>query len=383
MRTAPPAVLRALRAGVGARPRARVLAFLAIVAALLAVAPAVNLVANTAARMPQAHAWSTTVLFNLDFLLPLPNRVLWRAGISTDPGQVVVGRNGWLYLGDRHGSSLTAKRRGVTPQVEQQAADVVRAMQARQIELRRRGVPTFRILVAPDKDTVYPEHLPDWARAAPRTPLDALMARAPTDLFVDGRAALRQARARGLEPLYLRTDTHWNHLGAWQAFQALGEAVEGSDPGLRWPGPQRIALGAAQQRPGGDLARFLWIDPLMQDADFPLAYPGGTAVTIEAHDLASGARLPFEGNPDMDAPPQPMVVRARGAANAQRVLWVRDSFGTAMAPFMAAAFGEVVQTHYIGQDEAAFWALVDRVRPTAVLVTVVQRNAFHPWLQGR
>lgn len=369
-------------ARLGRAGRTRVAAFLAIVALVIAVAPVVNWVQATAQRMPQRRWYAAEVLFNLDFLLGAVNGVLWRAGISTDPAQVIVGRDDWLFLGDHYAQTITAKRRGVTPEQRAQAGEVARAMAQRQDELARRGVPLMRILVAPDKDTAYSDLVPRWARAADRVALDEVVAQAPPRLVVDARAALAAARQVGREPLYFRTDTHWTHLGAWIAFEALGRELTAADASLRWLREQDLRVGAPLERPGGDLARFLRLERL-RDHEAELQHLSATPVQIEVHDLASGERLPYSGNPDLGASPRPALVRAKGALNARRVLWLRDSFGTAMAPFMAATFDEVVQVHFDSLPAAEFWRLVETFQPSVVIVTVVQRNALSPWLQGR
>src|SRR5262249_19325605 len=53
----------------------------------------------------------------------------------------------------------------------------------------------------------------------------------------------------------------------------------------------------------------------------------------------------------------------------------RDSFGTAMAPFMAATFSETLQIHYETADTALLARLVETFKPDYVFVTVVERAA--------
>jgi len=61
--------------------------------------------------------------------------------------------------------------------------------------------------------------------------------------------------------------------------------------------------------------------------------------------------------------------------NGKKVLWLRDSFGTAMAPFMAATFSETLQIHYETADTALLARLVETFKPDYVFVTVVERAA--------
>nr|HPN65712.1 hypothetical protein [Candidatus Goldiibacteriota bacterium] len=73
-----------------------------VCAALLAltVIPAVNL--TIANREKNEKWWSRSVIYNFDFGLAYLARVLYPLGISTNPNQVVIGKEGWLYLGDMY-----------------------------------------------------------------------------------------------------------------------------------------------------------------------------------------------------------------------------------------------------------------------------------------
>lgn len=72
----------------------------------------------------------------------------------------------------------------------------------------------------------------------------------------------------------------------------------------------------------------------------------------------------------------PVLVHAEGALNQARLLWLRDSFGTALSPYMSATFSDVLQVHWAtGLAPGALDDMVSRWRPDHVLVTVVERGA--------
>lgn len=97
-------------------------------------------------------------------------------------------------------------------------------------------------LVAPDKESVYPEHLPEAVKPASRRPIDDFLdvaARAGAPVTY-GRDVLLPQKHEG--DLYARTDTHWNHLGAYFVYHWLcrdlmqrGVALEPVEDGaLQW-----------------------------------------------------------------------------------------------------------------------------------------------------
>jgi hypothetical protein len=89
-----------------------------------------------------------------------------------------------------------------------------------------------------------------------------------------------------------------------------------------------------------------------------------------------------EGNPKIDSQERPLLVKSKHALNPKRVLWLRDSFGGAMAPFMAATFTETLQLHYGQTDPTLFARLVETYKPDYVFITVVERGARNKWFEN-
>src|SRR5262249_21747021 len=144
------------------------------------------------------------------------------------------------------------------PYTPEQLACWGRMFQARHDWLAQRGIP-YVVLIAPDKQTVYPEHLPHSLkrRTESNSHLDQLLAylRAHTTVQVlDVRAAMHEAKAR--ERLYDYTDSHWNGRGAYVAYDGLIEALSPQFPGMR-PVPRSDFDNAVGVAPGGDCARLL------------------------------------------------------------------------------------------------------------------------------
>ncbi len=82
------------------------------------------------------------------------------------------------------------------------------------------GIP-WVAQIAPNKESVYPEHLPTEIVPSRRRPVHELLrvakrTRAPVTYPVN---ALMGAKSKGT--LYFQTDTHWNQRGAYVAYRAL------------------------------------------------------------------------------------------------------------------------------------------------------------------
>ena len=355
--------------------RRRVLVFLSVTLCCLAVAPIANLLLNE--RLGERKWWRKTILYNMDFASKWLNLTLYPMGISTDPEQVVIGRRGWLYLGDKYEQTRTVTRRGQTPSDLAMGQRIGAATQAWENWLASKGVQIFRVMIGPNKGTIYPEYLPMWAKPPGATATDALLAGTGRDRYIDLRAPLLAAKASHREALYYRTDTHWNSLGAGIAFRAFAQEVGRSLPELRWPGDAAIAVSGVAPRDGGDLANFLRISKSLPDSEPILEALSFPIETIQ-YDFDSGKVIHRGGNPQVGALQKPLLITSEGALNVKKVLWLRDSFGIALSPLMAATFTEVLQLHW---EEALrrgerFTELVEKWKPDYVFVTVVERASM-------
>lgn len=318
-------------------------------------------------------------LFNLDQLSLLWAKVVQPLGVSTDPRQVIIGRDSWLYLGDKYVATLTATRTGLTQRDAARAQEISESMMDWNGWLSRHGVSAFRIMIGPNKDSVHPEGLPSWATPRQPAKAQALADGSAGSLYVDLRDGLRKHAMQETEPLYYRTDTHWNALGAANALRLFAASLDSADLGLKWPTDGGIQIVRVDSRKGGDLARFLRMQDSLLDREpvinLPLAVELDTTVTDgETNELVRSG-----GNEAVDYPKQTVLVNAPKALNQRRVLWVRDSFGTGLSPYMAATFDEVVQLHYdtAFADEGQKLAMIVRMwKPDFVFITVVERAAL-------
>jgi alginate O-acetyltransferase complex protein AlgJ len=152
-------------------------------------------------------------------LVHLDSLMRYSLGLGTK--DVVIGSDGWFfYTADK----LMEQHSGADIFTPAEMENWVRWMEADRDWLAKRGI-AFYILIAPDKNTIYPEKLPDYPRGAV-TRIDQLAARLhASDLeFIDPRAQLIRAKAAG-EMVYFGGDTHWTERGAFYAYQMLMERV--------------------------------------------------------------------------------------------------------------------------------------------------------------
>jgi len=360
----------------------KVLIFVCVALLALTVVPVINLKFGNTQKKVGEEWWSRSLLYNIDFALPFLSRFFYQLGISTYPNQVIIGKDDWLYFGDQYLNTITVGRRGANFKDVKAAKKIGLATKSWGQWLKLKGVSLFQIMLGADKSTIYPEFLPDWAQPVTYSITDTLLANVSRGLYVDTRLALIEAKSQFPEPLYYKTDTHWNSLGAWVAFRAFSMALSRSETDLRWLSVQQVSVSKVNERSGGDLAKFLWMKEILRDSEVSIEITSEYPIETEQYDFDTEQLTFSGGNPKVEAPKHPLLIKSKHALNHKRVLWLRDSFGTAIAPFMAATFTETLQLHYDATDPVLFARLVDTYKPDYVFITVVERGARGEWFEN-
>ncbi|MEO5766970.1 MAG: hypothetical protein ABIS92_01340 [Polyangia bacterium] len=228
-------------------------------------------------------------VFGFRRLLIFGNGVIhFLAGVSPS-SQVLIGDQSWLFFA---GSGVVERFRGQTVLSIEQLEEWRKALAARQQAVARHG-GHYLFVVAPDKDSIYPEHFPDrYDRIGP-TPFQVLLTylRAHGDIAIlDLRPALIAAKSAG-PLLYLRTDTHWNERGAYHAYQAVMQRVAAWYPDLQ-PRSLSSFQARASQPWCGDLGIMVGLCAFIAEEEPQLVpTPSPAAREILAANLCSpGAR---------------------------------------------------------------------------------------------
>jgi hypothetical protein len=145
-------------------------------------------------------------------------------GVSPTP-RVWLGEDGWLYY--NHEADSKDYFALPDPRLKEYWRQWLIALPEWRVWLKERGI-RLQIVIAPDKQSIYPEYLPpvERKRIGPR-PLDILLdqlrqkdAELP---ILDLRESVRNAKAE--YRLYFQTDTHWNPYGLCVGYRAAARAL--------------------------------------------------------------------------------------------------------------------------------------------------------------
>ena len=294
-------------------------------------------------------------------------------GTSPKPEVAVRGTHHWYFLGDFYDAGMS-KFRGLPPGAlmpntkEQQFESILRM-------LEKSGVP-YVFSVTPDKPRVYPEFLPDWlVPGSGPSRVDEVLSRFHTKGYVgvslkDVLVARRQKEDRG--PLYLETDSHWNYLGAFEGYKRVLSELH-SRFGLSLRGIQDADLTFRQEQGECDLARLLQLS-----LPCTMMWPVGTNPNVFSPLVAisAGTETPIGPFEYLEESLYLRMTKNDKALNGKKLLFINDSFGRALNPFLRQTFSSTVEIHYESVFDGAatpLAPLLEQYKPDVVLVNAVER----------
>lgn len=294
---------------------------------------------------------------------------------STADLPVVAGPGGWLFLAKENPQLNTVDDfRGLHPFTPAQLAAWTGEFAARRDWLAVRGIP-YLVVLAPNKQTVYPEELPArYTRVGPTRTDQLVTALSGAGItVVDLRPVL--AGGKKSAAIYYRTDSHWTPAGTATAYAGILAALARTVPAMSGDAPKKNAPVPLPGTPG-DLAAMLGLgDGCFAEERFASAPEGGArAVRSDAAGLTAAGDV------------QPAEVFEISGSGLPRAVIFRDSFFQDMLPLLSEHFSRAVylwpfpSTH---KGPRRFdRELVERERPDVVVDEIVERYFTVPPVAG-
>jgi hypothetical protein len=282
-------------------------------------------------------------------------RLFW-LGVSPS-ASVVRGKDGWFFYADDGGLEDYTHESLLTPEAIANWRDaVVRARKWCQ----SRGI-AYVFTIAPDKHVLYPEKEPDTVRQMePTSRLDQVLnGISDTATGVDVRPGLFDAKRR--ERIYQKTDTHWNDRGAFAAYQQIIQAVRVQEPAVPPPWPRVEFEPASRDTHGLDLAGMMGLTRVLREDDLQLAPKvARRAVVVEPAGESANAEVG-------------RLVTEIPGSHLPRAVIFRDSFTSALAPFLSEHFSRAV---YLWRNDFAADEVL-KERPDVVIQEIVGRHLYN------
>jgi len=291
-----------------------------------------------------------------DLLIRTGNRLRMAVYRESPVTSVIMGDDGWLFC---NMEMALEDWLGYVQYSPEELAEDMAIMRERRDWLAARGIAML-VVIAPNKATVYGEHMPGrFVKANPLSRLEVLgqaMQREGIP-FLDLRQALAEAKA--VRRAYWKTDTHWNGWGAFAGSRAVVEALWQKFPAMP-PLREQDYQVVTRTVPGGDLSQMMLLEDTITEQ-----YIG---MSPKTPDRAKPAQPKGYANP-ATLSGRDMVIRETGDASLPKAVFFRDSFSSAAWPFLAERFSRSV---FLWEHRFKP-AIVEAEKPDVVVFEAVER----------
>ena len=283
---------------------------------------------------------------------------------------VIVGERGFMYAYKITGKDFLRTRTYTEDQLEQRKKKLVSV-----INKVHSVSPDTKViyLMAPNKATVYPEFLPEWVlekkAEGVKTRLELLTeAMQDTDCtFINLTDYLVSKKTDGEFDeyyLYNKTDTHWNELGAYYAYEYLMNEVIAKD----FPAAKAIPLSKfdvyKKEIGGGDMVWGLGISATFCRENSVFVRP-------KDFEFSSGYNKPFAMNAANDWTEQKRETIINDSSLPTMVMY-RDSFNMNMFNFLSENFSHA---HYAAMyGHSVSYKLIEMLKPDYLIIECIERN---------
>ena len=288
---------------------------------------------------------------------------LWNRLKTSGSDTAIAGKRGWLFYAADGGIDDWTQAEPFT----HDELEVWRETLAkRRAFLARRGI-SYLFVIAPDKQMIYPEYMPDSLRRLRGDyRVDQLIAylheTMPDFEVLDLRPALLAAKETSGELLYHRYDSHWNDRGGLVAYQIIIRAIAHKLPReLPSIAPlERRDFDTDRAVPSGDRIAMLWLTDRGKQAMPGLVLRRGVGYRV----LEPTVPDPYgeEG----------LIITEHANRHLPTLVMFRDSFAGRLIPYLSEHFS---RASYLWQNEFDFDE-IERHHPDIVVQELVARHFF-------
>jgi hypothetical protein len=270
-------------------------------------------------------------------------------GFLEEVAKVTRGKDGWLFL-DNDTNEVLKQHAGEVRFSEGDLGQWQSTLESRVSRLAERRIPYF-FLVAPNKESIYSDELPDDVVSVPERPIHQLLhhlerERSPATVIYPERELI-EAKRRW--PVYPKADTHWSAIGAFIAYRKLIDELSAVVPTTIVRLEDLIFL---EWMTVGDLGEKL--HPPVESTRLEARPKERNGRLLEDNGIRNVGRVLRFERPDLDA---------------CKCLLFGDSFAWGLLGFLMESFRDFVFVHRNTVD----YGLVDAERPDVVIGQSVER----------
>jgi alginate O-acetyltransferase complex protein AlgJ len=282
--------------------------------------------------------------------------------ISPIPDQVLIGKDGWLFMEGNEMDSYRGKNRLKKSEMEALKLE----LEYRTKYLSERGCK-FYFVIAPSKANIYPEKIPDniyqiynqcWSEQ-----LNEYLATTNTVNFISAYKTLMNNKSKEL--LYHKLDNHWNNLGAFFVANNILKQIKLDIPIIDTTNISDYSI-TSKEVSKGNIVDMLANSSGFKEGVLYLNPLGG----FQAKD---SARFGYQAPKSFPYPDEYELVKIIENSKKPKLLIISDSFGNAVFPFLAESFSRTVRI-FDGWQYQLHEDIIESEKPDVVLLILLESN---------
>jgi len=276
------------------------------------------------------------------------------------PSLVIESENGWLFLGNSfENSKAMSESKGILVFTKKELNILKTNLIEKKKWLDKDSIRLY-ISIAPNKHSVYGDMIPikKYDRKTKLEQVDSICKLLNIDFINLGDKFPKETE----KPLYYKTDTHWNDLGAFYAFQATYDVINKDYPVSTFKPYtlDSLSLTVSKSLYVGDLNGML--KNKRTENRFSLNFKTPQSSTI----LSKRLTLPLKYNKD----PNTYESRSKSGVNKLKIIIFHDSFMPFYSKYMKENFGETlfIWNHKFDKE------LIKSEKPDIIYYEIVERS---------
>lgn len=290
-----------------------------------------------------------------NYFVRLNNKIDTKIFRNTSVGDVTIGKDNWLfYTVTRDGENALADYQRTNLYTEEASRRIADKIKAVSDYLKNNGVSNFHYYVAPSKESVYPEYMPESVKVYGQKEsriqrFSSYMKSRPEINFTYLYEELLPYKED--YQVYYKYDTHLNKLGSFLLSCKIAEDFTGENPSLS---QVKLEQGSVFI---GDMSRMLNQEAAMaddHDVEIRNFYPDVHTSLID--EVTEGEERLREFVSD--------------SPNDRTLLLIGDSYRLRVEPFLSKLYGHTVVVHI----EEFTPDMVSKYQADDVAVITVERN---------
>ncbi len=276
---------------------------------------------------------------------------------NTRIGDVIIGKDNWLfYLPSKDGENAMADYQKTNLYSQEECSEIASKIEKVRDWLYDCGVEKFHYYVAPNKESIYSEYMPEKPEIIKEGPsrmeVFADYMKTESDVEFDYLYAYLEEYSDQYQ-LFRKYDTHMNNLGGYITSEKIAQDMTGEFLPI-----ENIVIEKGKNPCRGDLSRMIGkYEELNDDREYGLS------------DFHDGVHYEVEKE-ESENQEETLKVFSSDSSNKKTVLVIGDSFRLRLEKFLPYRYSGAV---FVRIDDFTP-ELLEKYKPDDVVVITVERN---------